>query len=260
MARPAGRYFASVIAKIRDVRKKEQIVIDESFKMQLRQKIMLKVTAQTQPQTSNWLERFAPYKSYLAVVPALGLVIVAVVGISKLPIQFTSNVVVPTSTPTQENNSQAQNVTAPQASVVEQPSSTDSSGLMTFPGRLALPSSYFEQNAPANSVAAQAPAPQQDLSANVMAPLQVNAPETSAPPATSQPQSSSNTANIANPSGNDQQQTAPQTTVQPPVSQQPQVQYFALNTQSDNNTQVAQGNVGAASTSSPVQSLRDCNG
>ena len=97
MARPVGRYFASVITKIRDVRKKEQIVVDDTFKMQLRQKLMMKAAAQVGPQKTNWVSRLEPFKMYFAMVPALALLIVAVVGISKLPIQIKSPIVVPTS-------------------------------------------------------------------------------------------------------------------------------------------------------------------
>lgn len=149
MARPTGRYFASVIAKIRDARKKEQIVVDEGFKMQLRQQLMTKIAANMTPDRVSWMERLAPFKSYLGVVSALALVIVAVVGISKLPIQFQSGVVVPTSDSQQDVSLQ----TVPTEQTSQTPNlsaETGSSGLKTFPGRLVMPSNRSGTEGSAN--------------------------------------------------------------------------------------------------------------
>ncbi len=144
MARPTGRYFASVIAKIRDARKKEQIVVDEGFKVHLRQQLMTRIAAQVQPERVSWMERLAPFKSYLGVVPALALVIVAVVGISKLPIQFQSNVVVPTSGSQQDTAEQTGTTEqtpqlAMQAGTASVAETALPSGIKTFPGRLVMP-------------------------------------------------------------------------------------------------------------------------
>lgn len=143
MARPTGRYFASTISKIRDAKKKEKIVVDEGFKVQLRQQLMMKIAAQVQPARMSWTERLLPFKSYLAVVPALGLVIVAVVGISKLPIQFNSNVVVPTSAPSQQQNDVkplSQTINIPMN--IQSGDAGNTTGIKTFPGRLVLPPAY----------------------------------------------------------------------------------------------------------------------
>lgn len=137
MARPAGRYFASVITKIRDAKKKELIVIDEGFKMQLRQQLLVKIAATSQPQKMNWLEKLAPFKAYLGVVPALAFVIVAVVGISRLPLQFKSDVVVPVGTSSQQDSSM-KSVVQDQGTP-SQDNAADSSSIITFPGRLVIP-------------------------------------------------------------------------------------------------------------------------
>ncbi len=220
MARPTGRYFASVIAKIRDAKKKENIVVDDGFKMQLRSQLMAKIALQVQPVRTSWMERLAPFKSYLAVVPALALVIVAVVGLSKLPIDFKSSTVVPTSNPSQQPEVPSTNT----PSNIEQTSLTNSPniepGIKTFPGRYALPADYFNH-------------PQ-----NVEAPL----------PVSDQPQQASNelSASSAQP---EQKTIAPvtapaQTSV--PVKQ-PEVQYFSY--QPQNSAQVGEGNIQPA----PVQ-------
>lgn len=137
MARPAGRYFASVITKIRDAKKKELIVIDEGFKMQLRQQLMVKIAATSQPQKTSWLEKLAPFKAYLGVVPALAFVIIAVVGISKLPLQFKSDVVVPVG-PSSQQNASPKAVVQDQGSP-SQDNAANSSSIITFPGRFVIP-------------------------------------------------------------------------------------------------------------------------
>lgn len=158
MARPAGRYFASVIAKIRDAQKNERIVIDGDLKMRLRQQVMMKAAAHVQPERKSWREILAPYRSYLAVVPALGLLIVAVAGISKLPVLFTSNVVVPVSVTSQESQQNSLDTQTDQEVSDGQPH------IKTFPGRLALPPT---QSGAAVSVEA---APQMMLEANTLLP------------------------------------------------------------------------------------------
>jgi len=175
MARPAGRYFASVIAKIRDAKKKEQIVVDDGFKLQLRQQVMMKISAQVQPERVSWMERLAPFKSYLGVVPALAFVIVAVVGISKLPIDFKSNVIVPVSDTSQENVEQIQ------PTVDDQPASSVSGdttgGIKTFPGRFVIPSNYFSGNQGSTNVLQDSQPQTSPVSADLQA---VEVPQTSA--------------------------------------------------------------------------------
>ncbi len=154
MARPTGRYFASVITKIRDAKKKEQIVVDGNFKLQLRQQLMMKISAAVKPPKAHWSERLLPLKSYLAVVPAFALVIVAVVGISRLPIQFNSNVVVPFSAPSQQNGGTILPLAESTSSLLNtQTSGYTGSGLKTFPGRLVLPSSYMQGGQTASTAA-----------------------------------------------------------------------------------------------------------
>ena len=74
MARPTGRYFASVIAKIRDAKNNEKIIVDEDFKQLLRGRLVMKIAAGTKPAKIDWRLRLAPFKVFFAAVPALALV------------------------------------------------------------------------------------------------------------------------------------------------------------------------------------------
>lgn len=233
MARPTGRYFASVIAKIRDAKKKEIIVIDEGFKVQLRQQVMMKIAAQAAPVRTGWFERLAPLKSYFAVVPALGLVIVAVVGISKLPIDFGSKVVVPTASPSQESNEVqpfAQNSAGAEA--------VSGSGLKTFPGRSVLPPNYFQGD---RTISAQS-FDVQSLEANVAGPESTQPQQAEVSKKASTSPSPSTSAPV-------QQPVTPKTT-ETPVQQQPPVQYFSYQTPANNTSRVGEGNV-----KSPAQTV-----
>lgn len=228
MARPTGRYFASVIAKIRDAKKKEMIVIDEGFKVQLRQQVMMKIAAQAAPVRPGWFERLAPLKSYFAVVPALGLVIVAVVGISKLPIDFGSKVVVPTASPSQESNA-AQLSTQNSAGV----EAVTGSGLKTFPGRSVLPPNYFQGDRTSSAQSFE----MQSLEANVSGPE-------SAQPQQAEVNTTGSTSPSPSTSAPVQQPVTPKTT-ETPVQQQPPVQYFSYQTPLNNTSRVGEGNVQA---------------
>lgn len=235
MARPTGRYFASVIAKIRDAKKKEMIVIDEGFKVQLRQQVMMKIAAQAAPVRPGWFERLSPLKSYFAVVPALGLVIVAVVGISKLPIDFGSKVVVPTASPSQESNT-AQLSTQNSAGV----EAVTGSGLKTFPGRSVLPPNYFQGDRTSSAQSFE----MQSLEANVSGPE-------SAQPQQAEVNKTGSTSPSPSTSAPVQQPVTPKTT-ETPVQQQPPVQYFSYQSPLNNASRVGEGNVQSpASTPAP---------
>ena len=147
MARPAGRYFASLINKIRELKKHETILIDESFKQSLRQNIMMKTGVRMQPQKQGFFERFAFLRHHVALVPSLLLLIVAVAGLSRLPMQFKSQVVTPVMT---LENGQGSGQPQPQTADMVQPpvnQAVQQSGVKTFPGRTVLPSSYFQKSA-----------------------------------------------------------------------------------------------------------------
>ncbi len=235
MARPTGRYFASVIAKIRDAKKKEMIVIDEGFKVQLRQRVMMKIAAQAAPVQTSWVERLAPFKSYFAVVPALGLVIVAVVGISKLPLDFGSKVVVPSASPSQESDASP---SLPQSSVSIE--GTTGSGLKTFPGRSVLPSNYFQGNQTFTDQSFD----MQSLEANV-AGTESGQPQQAEVSKTSSPSSSPVTSTPASVSAQEQ---ATQKTPETSVQQQPPFQYFSYQTPFGNTSRVGEGNVQSPAT------------
>jgi len=183
MARPIGRYFASVIAEIRDAKKKENIVIDDSFKLKLRQQLMMKIASQI-PSSSrvSWVERLLPFKTYLAVIPALALVIVAVVGISKLPVQLKNNEIVPVSQP---QNGSGQNSADNQALTNQSFNNTqsldNSSTIKTFSAHDALPPNYFSNSSPAPTPVHQLSQPQDAPSANSFnkSSSQVSQPQTS---------------------------------------------------------------------------------
>jgi hypothetical protein len=198
MARPTGRYFASTITKIRDARKKENIVVDGGFKVQLRQQLMMKIAAQAKPVRKSFAERFMPLKSYFAVVPALALVIIAVVGISRLPISFKSNVVVPSAAPSQQTvlvkpfNESASSLLNTQTIATGSQSS-----VKTFPGRLVLP--------PGQTVAGQNAVAPQALEADVVAPSTAAAPDLSETVAVSQPASAQTVSYKQAPTGAVQQ-------------------------------------------------------
>lgn len=135
MARPTGRYFASVIAKIREAKVRETIIIDEDFKMRLRQQLMMKMTAEVKPERISWMRRLAPFRVYFSAVPALVLVIVAVVGLSRLPLPN----VAPNSIQSATKNVEPATQAAPQTEFV-------AAGIKTFPGSMVLPPDYFQKN------------------------------------------------------------------------------------------------------------------
>lgn len=149
MARPTGRYFASVIAKIQDAHAQEQIVVDHDFKLHLRNQLMIKIAAQVSPVRRSWTERFAPFKMYFAAVPALALVVVAVVGLSK--VQIWNKVVAPQAV------EMAQDVAVDVPVVTMIPQENVESSIRTFPGSNVLPANYFQANVIALQAVQQVP-------------------------------------------------------------------------------------------------------
>ena len=136
MARPAGRYFASVIAKIRDAKNNEKIIVDEDFKQLLRGRLVMKIAGGGQPAKIDWRARWAPFKVFFAAVPALALVIVAVAGLNKVPFATNPQVVKNEVVGTVESVAPESLVT-PDSAVP---------GIKTFPGYTVLPASYFQAN------------------------------------------------------------------------------------------------------------------
>ncbi len=261
MARPTGRYFASVIAKIRDAKKKEQIVVDEGFKVQLRQQLMTKIAAQMQPERVSWMERLAPFKSYLGVVPALALVIVAVVGISKLPIQFQSSVVVPTSGSQQDISQQTQaSQQTPELALQMGPASVAEnvapSGIKTFPGRLVMPSVSSTASQGSADVLQSAPVPSTGSGENTQ--------DVDAPQSVYANQNAASSSEASSESGVPAQKIVEQPVAEQQSSSVPEqvLQYFAFNPQ-QKSASVGEGNVApvpATGTSGDAQASPSVSG
>jgi hypothetical protein len=88
------------------------------------------------------MQKLMPWRYHLALVPTLLLVLIAVVGISRIPIIFKSPVVTPII-----NTGGSQSFGSGQNTVNISAGSTTQnvSGIKTFPGRNVLPQSYFQK-------------------------------------------------------------------------------------------------------------------
>lgn len=138
MARPVGRYFASVVSQLRKLKNDEVILIDHSFKSKLRAQMVAHIGASTPDKSVSIVDRFRYLKSlkyFVAELAAVSYVVVAAVVISTHPISLNS-----TSAPVADSgNKVAVSTTSQIASsdnVVESP-------VKTFPARLALPPSML---------------------------------------------------------------------------------------------------------------------
>lgn len=134
MARPSGKYFATVVNKLRDLKAQESIVIDQNFKLRLRNELMsrIQVLHEEQPERVSFLDRIRSLRYHLAAVPMLFFVVATVFAFSQLPVFFRSGEVAAPSTQSPVNNI----VSAP---VLE-----------TFPGETVMPSAHTSEN-PLNS-------------------------------------------------------------------------------------------------------------
>lgn len=129
MARPSGKYFATVVNQLRDLKARESIVIDQGFKMRLRSQLMARIDVlqNEQPEKVGFFERLRSLRYHLAVVPMLFFVVATVFAFSKLPVFFQSNVIELT--------------TQVPAQVAQNAISTDQAQplLETFPGDTVMP-------------------------------------------------------------------------------------------------------------------------
>ncbi len=93
MARPVSRYFTPVIKKILDAKKAETILIDEGFKLKLRQDLLNKIALDPKPFVAEKVPFFTSlgnWRYVLAIVPSALLVTVVVTQIMKMPLSMRS--------------------------------------------------------------------------------------------------------------------------------------------------------------------------
>jgi hypothetical protein len=117
MARPASRYFVPVIRKISEMKKAENIQIDQQFKADLRGELMLRAglgeagETRTVRESEQGLENgamgnpvmdyFRKWKYQLALVPVALLLMIVAVQSLKMPVKITGETVVPVAGNTQ---------------------------------------------------------------------------------------------------------------------------------------------------------------
>lgn len=153
MARPNSKYFASVITKLIAAKRKENIVIDESFKMQLRSDVLTRAAGPMQevPRPIDIGEFFAKWKYLFAAVPSALIVTLIAVQFVQMPVSIPSEQFVPTGTeqttetpdqPTETDVSVQDNTQTEESGNEDVASGVSSSGkskLRTFPGSFVLP-------------------------------------------------------------------------------------------------------------------------
>lgn len=153
MARPNSKYFASVITKLIAAKRKENIVIDESFKMQLRSDLLTRAAgplAETQAPLDIGAF-FAKWKYAFAAVPSALVVMLIAVQFLNMPVSIPSEQIVETGSQVEDEVqtielSEGETVDEELADeggnpeeVVTSPSTTRKSTLRTFPGSLVMP-------------------------------------------------------------------------------------------------------------------------
>ncbi|MCC7197619.1 hypothetical protein IT413_05515 [Candidatus Peregrinibacteria bacterium] len=152
MARPTSKYFTPVIKKILEAKKAENIVVDQEFKNVLRAQMLSKISAapvrkevvrekhDVLPERTgfDFAEFFNKFRYPLAIVPSMFLLVIVAMSAMKLPVSIPSEVIVPTSTPVQNQNDAVEDS-------ISGSISNESGGaqkLKTFSGSSVLPSNY----------------------------------------------------------------------------------------------------------------------
>lgn len=156
MARSNSKYFASVITKLIAAKRKENIVIDESFKTHLRSELLTRAAGPfsgTQPIDIGQL--FARWKYAFALVPSALVVMLVAAQFLQMPVNIPSEQIIPTAT---RENPVSEEETTGKASVVESEDRLNDSEmavedvsltpstkkLRTFPGALVMPTTPGE--------------------------------------------------------------------------------------------------------------------
>ncbi len=99
MPRPIGKYFGATITKFHAFKAREHIEIDENFRLQLRNNLLVEAGVIFHPKQPLLGERFFAWKQYIPLLPAVFLLTVAAFGLNRLPITFERDILVPKTTP-----------------------------------------------------------------------------------------------------------------------------------------------------------------
>ena len=102
MPRSSGRYFSSTLTKLRSFKKAESILVDEKFQASLRKELLVRASVISKTPTQSFFENILRFKQHLALVPMLLLFLVAVVGLSKLSLQFKESAIISVAPTTQK--------------------------------------------------------------------------------------------------------------------------------------------------------------
>lgn len=87
MARPVGKYFASVIRKIVQAKEDENIVVDERFKSDLRANLLVKAES-VRSAGFDWGAFFSKWKYALAAVPSACIVFLLAFSLAEMPLRL----------------------------------------------------------------------------------------------------------------------------------------------------------------------------
>jgi hypothetical protein len=146
MARQSSRYFTPVIKKLLDARQKENIVIDQEMKQELRAQLMARIGEfglQEEKEGFNvdgLLDFFGRWKYRLAAVPVLLILCLVGVQAFKMTVKVPTDVVVPAANYTMQSVQNGATREASGAEAVALTETQEESKIKTFAGGIALPS------------------------------------------------------------------------------------------------------------------------
>ena len=159
MARPASKYFTPVIRKIIEAKKKENISVDQKFKLVLRSQVISRAAGGLKAERTDvarFAEFFGKWKYQLALVPVALVLVIVAAQTFKMPVAMKSEVVVPVpGIPAGGGVDGREDLQSAGSQVpVQLPK------IRTFAGRTVLPYSYFRGRdaGEAESLASDSPA------------------------------------------------------------------------------------------------------
>lgn len=134
MARPNSKYFASVISKLVAAKRKEKIVIDEAFKMQLRSALLTRASLPVKQEKVSFAEFFMKWRFAFAALPSALIVMIVAAQFLNMPVSIPTEQMVPT-----EGRADVLD-----EDVLGEEAADSGEKLETFPGEMVMPKKLLD--------------------------------------------------------------------------------------------------------------------